>query len=54
MKTITGDFMRISSRKNEDTIRRMTEAGLLNADKDGIYPTTRGFDLQNILIGAFL
>ncbi len=40
--------------ENEDTIRRMTEAGLLNADKDGIYPTTRGFDLQNVLIGAFL
>ncbi len=37
-----------------DAIEFAKNAGLILADKKGIYPTLKGFDLQNTLIGEFI
>jgi len=38
----------------KDAIEKTVTAGLITKDKHGIYPTIRGFDLQNTLITEFL
>lgn len=37
-----------------DEIARTKKAGLITADASGIYPTQKGYDLQNTLIGEFI
>ena len=40
--------------EKKEAIERLKEAGLITSDINGIYPTVRGFDLQNIVIGELL
>ena len=37
-----------------DEISRTKKAGLITLDASGIYPTQKGYDLQNMLIGEFI
>jgi len=49
-KRFGGDFFR----QFAEPIKTAEKAGLIVADKQGIRPTLKGFDLQNALIGEFI
>ena len=37
-----------------EAIMRTVKAGLITSNTSGVYPTQKGFDLQNMLIGEFI
>ena len=45
-----GDFFK----QFAQSIETVQKAGLIHINADGIYPTLKGFDLQNMLIGEFI